>query len=76
MAGGQLLGAAFSFLGEVIPRKEETDESRKMAELLRSRLGECMEKDAEGRPRLTVTLPDESALDQLARSLASLLVRT
>ena len=74
-AGGQLLSAAFGFLGELIPQREETDESRQMADLFKSRFAECMEKDDQGRPKLTVTLPDESALDNLARSLAALLGR-
>jgi SNF2 family DNA or RNA helicase len=33
-------------------------------------------KDEQGRPKLTVTLPDETALDSLANSLASLLARS
>ena len=74
-AGGQLLGAAFTFLGEMIPSRDETQESRKLAGLFRSRLAECMEKDAHGRLKLTVTLPDASALDALAGSLARLLAR-
>ena len=75
VAGGQLLSAAFSFLGELIPQKEETDKTRELAESFKTRFAECMEKDEQGRPKLTVTLPDESALDNLAKSLASLLAR-
>jgi SNF2 family DNA or RNA helicase len=72
-AGGQLLSAAFSFLGEMIPRGEESEATAQAASQLRARLEECLERDETGRPRLTVTLPDEAALDTLARSLASLL---
>ncbi len=72
-AGGQLLSAAFTFLGEMMPGGEESEESAKMAAEFRERLTECLERDEQGRPRLTVTLPDETALDNLARSLASLL---
>ena len=74
-AGGQLVGAAFAFLGEMIPSQEETQASRELAGLFRSRLAECMEKDEQGRLKLTVTLPDSSALDALAGSLARLLAR-
>ncbi len=74
-AGGQLLGAAFTFLAEMIPSQEETQESRELTGLFRSRLAECMEKDEQGRLKLTVTLPDSSALDALAGSLARLLAR-
>ena len=35
---------------------------------------QCVEEDASGRPRLTVTLPDRSALDSLAQTLARLLL--
>ena len=72
-AGGQLLSAAFSFLGEMIPGSEENGETARMATEFRERLDECLDRDEQGRPRLTVTLPDEAALDSLARSLASLL---
>ncbi len=72
-AGGQLLSAAFAFLGEMMPGGGESEASAQMAAEFRERLGQCLERDEQGRPRLTVTLPDESALDSLARSLASLL---
>ena len=71
-AGGRLLGAAFSFLGELLPRGEETEQVRRMAGDLRSRLSECLETGEDGRLTMTVTLPDASALDDLARSLARL----
>ena len=34
-AGGQLLGAAFAFIGEMFPRKEETEETLHLAESLK-----------------------------------------
>jgi SNF2 family DNA or RNA helicase len=72
-AGGQLLTAAFAFLGEMIPQREETPGSARVALEFRTRLDECLDRDDQGKPRLTVTLPDEAALDKLARSLAALL---
>jgi SNF2-related domain/Helicase conserved C-terminal domain/SWIM zinc finger len=72
-AGGQLLTAAFTFLGEMIPQREPTDGTVQMASEFKARLDECLERDDRGRPRLTVTLPDETALTNLARSLAALL---
>jgi len=72
-AGGQLLGAAFAFIGEMFPRKEETEEALHMAETLKNRLAECMEKDESGRLTMTVTLPDESVLNNMAKSLAQIL---
>ncbi len=72
-AGGQLLAAAFTFLGEMIPQREPTNGTAQMAKEFKLRLDECLERDDQGRPRLTVTLPNETALENLARSLATLL---
>jgi len=72
-AGGQLLAAAFTFLGEMVPQAEPTNGTARKASELRARLDECMERDEQGRPRLTVTLPDEAAIESLTRSLAALL---
>ena len=72
-AGGQLLAAAFTFLSEMIPQREPTNGATRMASDFKTRLHECLERDEQGRPRLTVTLPNEAALENLARSLAALL---
>jgi len=72
-AGGQLVAAAFTFLSEMMPQKKVTNGAEQMASEFKARLDECMERDEEGRPRLTVTLPNEAALENLARSLAALL---
>jgi superfamily II DNA/RNA helicase len=72
-AGGQLLGAAFAFIGEMFPKKGETQETIQMTENLKSRLSECLEKDENGRLKMTITLPDESTLDNMAKSLAQIL---
>ena len=72
-AGGQLLTAAFTLLGEMMPQHEPTHGAAQMASELKARLGECLERDEQGRPRLTVTLPNEAVLDNPARAVASLL---
>ncbi len=72
-AGGRLLGAAFGFLGELIPAGAETDESRKLGALIRASLEGCLEKDDRGLYHLDVTLPDPAALDVLASSLGRIL---
>ena len=72
-AGGQLLGAAFAFIGEMFLKKEETKETIQIAENLKSYLSECLEKDENGRLKMTITLPDESVLNNLAKSLAQIL---
>ena len=73
-AGGQLLSSALAFLTELIPKQDESEESVRMAALVRARFEECLTKDEQGRLKLTVTLPDEKALDGLAQSLARLMV--
>jgi hypothetical protein len=72
-AGGQLLGAAFAFMGEVLAQKEKTEHTRQMAATFKNRLYECLEKDENNKLKMTVTLPDESVLDNLAESLAQIL---
>ena len=73
-AGGELLGAAFRFLGELIHEEvPQANGENPLATDLRNRLGQCVEEDATGQQRLTVTLPDRAALDNLADSLARLL---
>jgi hypothetical protein len=72
-AGGQLLGAAFAFMGEMLSPKEESPETVQMAQMFQKRLSECLEKGEDGRLRMTITLPDESILNNLAKSLAQIL---
>ena len=41
---------------------------------LREGLGACVEENAARQPRLSITLPDRGALNDLAQTLAGLLV--
>ena len=72
-AGGELLGAAFKFLGELVASQTDKQPDTAMAGELRSRLAQCAEDDGTGCQRLTVTLRDRAALDNLATALAQLL---
>jgi superfamily II DNA or RNA helicase len=73
-AGGELLGAAFKFLGELVTQQETVQPPpESLIADLRAGLGACVDEDANGKPRLTVTLPDASALEGLAQTLAKLL---
>ena len=74
-AGGQLIQAAFSLLGELLPSEGLGEKTRQMTNRIKEQFVECLEKDDEGRLKLTVTLPDESVLDGLAESLARLIER-
>ena len=72
-AGGELLGAAFKFLGELVATQADKRAVPEVASDLRNRLTQCVEEDGDGRQRLTVTLPDKAALHSLADALAQLL---
>lgn len=73
-AGGELLGAVFKFLGELVQEESRPAPNEGVVNQLRDRLGQCVETDSQGRQRLTVTLPNGAAIDQLASTLARLLV--
>jgi superfamily II DNA/RNA helicase len=72
-AGGELLGAAFKFLGELVALQPATAPPEELVARLHDGLRACVEENATGQPRLTVTLPDRASLDQLAQTLARLL---
>jgi superfamily II DNA/RNA helicase len=72
-AGGQLLSAAFAFMGESLSSRDETEKTRQMTETFKNRLSECLDKDEKGRLKMTITLPDEAALNHLAKSIARML---
>jgi hypothetical protein len=69
-AGGQLLAAAFSFLGEMLPAAAAPAPEAVAA--VKAGLRECLETGEDGKVRLAVTLPDAQALDGLAAALARL----
>ena len=78
-AGGQLLTAALGFLGELLPEAKaafggDAPAGRNdLVQQAREQLRQCVERDESGRLRLTVCLPDESALETMAASLARVL---
>lgn len=73
-AGGELLGAAFKFLGELIATQAPAAQPQpQLVSELTSSLSQCVEEDSSGKQRLTITLPDRGALEGLAATLAQLL---
>ena len=74
-AGGEMLGAVFNFLGELVAQNDQTPAPPTvLVDNLKKRLGNCVTEDQSGRQRLSITLPDRQALDNLAETLAHLLV--
>jgi superfamily II DNA or RNA helicase len=72
VAGGQLLSSAFDFLAALVPQTAGKEETERASERVREQLAECLEKDEQGRVRLTITLPDPAVLSTMAESLARL----
>lgn len=73
-AGGEMLGAVFNFLGELVAEHDASPiPPPEVVNSLRDNLAECVEEDEQGQQRLTVTLPNRAALDNLASTLAKLL---
>jgi superfamily II DNA or RNA helicase len=71
-AGGQLVGAAFAFIGEMFAGQAGDDELEHIAGAFKARLSDCLERTEDGRLNMTITLPDEAFLDTMARSLAGM----
>jgi SNF2 family DNA or RNA helicase len=74
-ASGQLLSAALQLVGELVVSKDSPRPSSEAVDQLSSSLSECVQRDAAGRPQLTISLPDDNALRGLAETLALLLAK-
>jgi hypothetical protein len=72
-ASGQLITAALSLAGELVGGDQDNPPPDQTVSRLTDRLGECVQRDSEGRPQLTISLPDDQALRGLATTLARLL---
>ncbi|MBW2296121.1 MAG: DEAD/DEAH box helicase [Deltaproteobacteria bacterium] len=73
LAGGQMISAAFAFLGELFPQGDASPETLKSANAFKQKLSEGLERSEDGKLNMTVTFPDESALDDLAGALARMI---
>lgn len=73
-AGGQLLGAALQLVGELVNRPGQPEPDAAVVNDLASNLSQCVQRDSEGRPQLTISLDSDDALRSLAQTLAKLLV--
>jgi len=70
LAGGQLLGAAFAFIGEMFPEAPEGEKTRQIAQTIKTQLADCVDQGEDGEVKMTITLPDRTVLDNLAKSMA------
>jgi len=71
-AGGQLVGAAFAFIGEMFSSNDASEKIVSLTEAFRSKLNECMEKNEDGTLSMTIRMPDDTFVQNMARSLAQM----
>ncbi len=72
VAGGELLGAAFKFLGELVATNAPPPEDT--VAKLRAGLAACVSEDPTGKSTLTVTLPDKGGAGRLGECAGEVLV--
>jgi hypothetical protein len=71
-AGGKLVGAAFAFIGEMFQDQKSAEGMDALIGSFKSKLGDCIEKTEDGRLNMTITLPNEAFLENMAKSLAGI----
>jgi SNF2-related domain/Helicase conserved C-terminal domain len=78
-AGGQLLAAAFQFLGELLPPSSSspatTEATTALASNLKQSLTDLVDRDGQGRPRITFAIPDARLLDNFVDVVARMLAQ-
>lgn len=72
-ASGNLITAALSLAGELIESRSTTTADPSKVNKLAEKLAQCVDRDAKGRPQLTISLPNDESLKSLATTLAKLL---
>jgi len=71
-AGGQLVGAAFAFISEMLPKGDGSENTGELADAFKTKLLDCLDKDDDGGLKMTIAIPDEAMLDDMAHSLAKM----
>lgn len=74
-SGGVLISAALDFLSQLLPPQPSSPEASAIAENVAARLRQSVDRDESGRPRFTLTLPDDTTLEKIAATVAALLTR-
>jgi SNF2 family DNA or RNA helicase len=73
-AGGQLLTAAFMFMGEMMPQPRDSEKVSQMASAFKNTLEDCFETDEAGQVKMTVKFANMQVVEQLSQTLARLAV--
>jgi hypothetical protein len=72
-ASGQLISAALSLAGELLGSQQSSPPDDEKVNQIANKLAQCVDRDSEGRPQLTIRLPSDDALKALATTLARFL---
>ena len=72
-ATGQLVSAALALAGQLLQKDSTSQPSSESIDKMTQRLSSLVETDAEGRPQITISLPDIDALRSIATTLARLI---
>jgi hypothetical protein len=72
-AGGELLMAGFTLLGQILGTQSDVEPRPAVAKKIKDRLSECIDRDENGRLRLSITLPDDTVLDRMSEILSGLI---
>ncbi len=72
-ASGQLISAALSLAGELFGNSTGQPPADENVNRIAEKLSQCVERDSSGRPQLTISLPSDEALKNLAATLARFL---
>ncbi len=74
LSGGEMLTSVIGFLGNILPPPAAAADGAQaqaaLEEQLAAGLNECVTRDADGRPTLQLTLPDDESLRALAAGFA------
>jgi SNF2 family DNA or RNA helicase len=73
VAGGELVGAAFKFLAELLGPANGPVPPAALVQQLHTGLASCIDRGADGQARLVLPLADPSVLENFAQTLARLL---
>ena len=73
LAGGKMVSAAFNFLGEMFPREDASEEYLQTAKAFKQKLSDGMERAEDGSLKMTISFPDEKALDDLANTMVRMI---
>ena len=68
-----VFSSAFAFINELLPEEKESEQILQIAETLKTNFSDCLENGEDGKLKMTISFPDEAALDNMSKSLARIM---